>query len=445
MHCLDHLPADAFLSSIQLTHQATLLVHATPVAPSQQPPTQSPLQQAVMEDDLAGLKTLLMQHPCAANDTAQSGWSIFHLTVFYGHQGIFLFLLSHKADPSLPTRDGWTPLALAVWQRHFALVSTLLGLVDVNQRTPQKGTALHVAAKADDEEAVALLLKHPHVQQNVLDASNATPADLAGHATLPLLRPHSLLETFRSSLTRSTFMKNAPRRPPLIKGHAYKVNYFKMALSLVYLIIDPESGVMARFKSRSHSPLNPDKLIPLDAITDIRNANDLWFMQQPYHYLEIEYNEKKFFLAVKSKKNAVQWRESIRNSVGYHRFVNLKIQEYEERNDEKRIIEMMMQHANEEIVIDEVETEEKGESKGEIEAAGQVAPTQIKEFQFIQEVGRGSFGSVFKVVFRNEVYALKQFDKTSLIDKNRVEYALNDSQLLRGLSHPFLVKMHAAF
>lgn len=48
-----------------------------------------------------------------------------------------------------------------------------------------------------------------------------------------------------------------PDRPPLIKGNAKKPGLFKMLTYERYFVIDPESGILARFKSIQDYPLNP--------------------------------------------------------------------------------------------------------------------------------------------------------------------------------------------
>lgn len=58
-------------------------------------------------------------------------------------------------------------------------------------------------------------------------------------------------------LDRLSFMVNMPPRPPLIQGKVYKVNYFKIRKYERYLILDPESGALARFKHIDDAPLHP--------------------------------------------------------------------------------------------------------------------------------------------------------------------------------------------
>lgn len=44
-----------------------------------------------------------------------------------------------------------------------------------------------------------------------------------------------------------------------------------------HLIIDAESGILARFKSKRDIPMNPCELIPLEGIDDVKFTRDKWF------------------------------------------------------------------------------------------------------------------------------------------------------------------------
>lgn len=40
---------------------------------------------------------------------------------------------------------------------------------------------------------------------------------------------------------------NMPTRPPIIKGVVLKVGYFRVSTYERYMVIDPESGILARY------------------------------------------------------------------------------------------------------------------------------------------------------------------------------------------------------
>jgi serum/glucocorticoid-regulated kinase 2 len=54
-----------------------------------------------------------------------------------------------------------------------------------------------------------------------------------------------------------------PKHPPLIKGRIMKVNVFKVIMYPRYLIVDPESGILARYKDLADVPWNPKYLFSI--------------------------------------------------------------------------------------------------------------------------------------------------------------------------------------
>jgi hypothetical protein len=50
---------------------------------------------------------------------------------------------------------------------------------------------------------------------------------------------------------------NKPNRPPILTGMVLKVSFFKMRMYPRYMIADPDSGTIARFKKETDIPNNP--------------------------------------------------------------------------------------------------------------------------------------------------------------------------------------------
>ena len=48
-----------------------------------------------------------------------------------------------------------------------------------------------------------------------------------------------------------------PRRPPIIKGTAQKLGILNLFSYERFFMLDPESGVLARFRTEEDCPLNP--------------------------------------------------------------------------------------------------------------------------------------------------------------------------------------------
>ena len=68
-------------------------------------------------------------------------------------------------------------------------------------------------------------------------------------------------------------------------------------------------------------------------------------------------------------------------------------------------------------------------------------------FEFLQIIGRGGFGRVWKVLDKktNNIYALKEMKKVKVIDKKSEVSILYERELLSRMLHPFIVNMYYSF
>ena len=65
----------------------------------------------------------------------------------------------------------------------------------------------------------------------------------------------------------------------------------------------------------------------------------------------------------------------------------------------------------------------------------------------MEEIGSGSFGTVYKVKKNNtgEVFAMKSLSKPVLRKHKQLKYAISECKIMKQLNHPFIVKLHYAF
>ena len=68
-------------------------------------------------------------------------------------------------------------------------------------------------------------------------------------------------------------------------------------------------------------------------------------------------------------------------------------------------------------------------------------------FQYINIVGRGGFGKVWKVLHKKtkKLYAMKEMSKVKILDKKSEASVKNERTLLSKMFHPFIVNMHYSF
>lgn len=63
-------------------------------------------------------------------------------------------------------------------------------------------------------------------------------------------------------------------------------------------------------------------MIPIESIDDVKVAEDEWFMEENFYYIEIKFFKKHIFIALSEKNAARRWYEGLKNCVGYVRYIN---------------------------------------------------------------------------------------------------------------------------
>lgn len=97
---------------------------------------------------------------------------------------------------------------------------------------------------------------------------------------------------------------------------------------------------------------------------------------------------------------------------------------------------------------EEVTLEEKTESMLFSHARhGPQAVVSMVDFDLLTVLGIGSFGRVMKVRERStgKIFAMKVMDKQMVIQNRMVDHTQAEKDILGGINHPFIVKLHYAF
>jgi serum/glucocorticoid-regulated kinase 2 len=76
-----------------------------------------------------------------------------------------------------------------------------------------------------------------------------------------------------------------------------------------------------------------------------------------------------------------------------------------------------------------------------------VSEVRLSDFNIISVIGRGSFGKVCLVEYKNtgELYAMKSIKKDILIDLDQIENTLLEKKILQTVKHPFLCSLVFCF
>ena len=71
----------------------------------------------------------------------------------------------------------------------------------------------------------------------------------------------------------------------------------------------------------------------------------------------------------------------------------------------------------------------------------------FNSFEILELIGGGSFGKVFKVKQKNtsKIYAMKVLNKSYLIQKKLLRYAITECNILKNSDCPFILKLHYSF
>ncbi len=80
-------------------------------------------------------------------------------------------------------------------------------------------------------------------------------------------------------------------------------------------------------------------------------------------------------------------------------------------------------------------------------SADNIKEVKFEDFQIISVLGRGSFGKVCLVEFKQngKLYAMKSIKKDVMIDQEQIENTLLEKKILQSIAHPFLVKLIFCF
>ena len=296
-------------------------------------------------------------------------------------------------------------------------------------------------------------------------------------------------------------LKNIPPKPPFLFGEIETIGGIFNSRKRRIIEINPIKGLLRIFKTFEDYSKNPCETINLlDIEQCIKEESQLNNKNQYYFYINYRQNngEENEFLENKITKNnnnklisekySVHTSEIcnklviiINNIILFHKYWNSTIKQ--NKREKKNIIEylnkekidtlkfnldtnsfILLNDNGKEIKIDpiifkpyQVDLKDISSNKENSEKIinsniinnniGKENKINFKSFEILELLGEGSFGKVFKVRLKktNEIFAMKVLNKSYLIKKKLLRYAITECNILKESNCPFILKLHYSF
>lgn len=377
---------------------------------------------AVQKGDLIKLKSIftssikIQVELCKRRHS--NGWSLLHLASFSGRPEIISFLSGFNTNLNEETKDHWTPLMLACAHGQGDCTKILLKhrSIEVNKLT-FRGSALHLAVAFGHCKIVELLL---------INGASMMLEDYNGRIPLQLAQDKDIIELLpkfqgNSVLCRCENKDNLPTFAGKLK--LYKSHFLKN--KNMFAIINLERGTFDEFKDK-HAYFNKNPPIHMTKLVEIIRCEALQgcWPHRSYFFFEIVTKEKKRIYYGEHTEIRDEWVKNIVDSVKYCQIHKIGV---DNSNQLFTVIEQEPHDVIEQIDKSEIAT--------------------LDMFERVSEIGSGSYGIVYKVVKKDTqaVYAMKCLSKYFLNKSKMLDYAISEINIMKSLSHPFILKLHYSF
>lgn len=395
---------------------------------SYQKPSRSLLNQAfnealltIQKGDLNELKSILRTSTISLDELCNrrhtNGWSLLHSSAFYRKAEFIVFLADLGFDINEETYDSWTPLMLACTHEKTDCVKALLKFssLEINKLT-NRGSALHLAVAYGYCKTVELLL---------LNGASAQLEDFNGKIPLELAQDTDIIELIpkfqgNKELSKCDIRSDLPQ-------FAGCLELYKSALTKdksIFMFINLEKGTLDEYGNKSdfiekNQPFYVTRLMHIEKCEAI---SSFWSFSNVY-YFEVVTNDTKRVYYSKYPEVRDEWVGNILKSKIYcqiHR-VGIESMNHLFTTIEKKLKSIENYNENEELSLD--------------------------NFERVSEIGSGSYGIVYKVIKKDTKiqYAMKCLSKFKLKKNHMLDYAISEIDIMKELSHPFILKLFYSF
>ena len=340
-------------------------------------------------------------------------WNCIHFICFFGLYDFLRCISTISVNVNKETKDGWTPLMLAVYQNHLECVQLLLTFPDLNpNHTTSKGSALHIAVQRGSPQLCALLAG-AGVNPELVDSKGRKPIDLHCKAEI---RPYLIGRWLSDE-----------------RDYAGVVQFTVTVLKVkAFLVLRAKDRLLSRYENKAdyESGKRAVSVTEVDSVVEVHSCKGMFGYK--YGVTVVTLNGKTHFY-VKTEEEAENWLRHLKALISHTHSRTHLIAPIRDSIIISTPINYRATVALESLRLPESDT---------------YHPTPyitFSDLQILEELGSGAFGRVYKVRLKSKpqfLFALKLLRKTSIKRSGQLIYVLQELQLLQSLSHPFIVKLY---
>lgn len=358
--------------------------------------------------------------PDLMNQCNGSLWTPLHYACYYGNNEIVAYLISRKVNVNRVTLDEWTPLQLACYIQHISCVKELLSYTNlqINKMTRFRGTGLHLACEAENLEIISLLLQNG-AMVTLTDPSNDTPFDKSHN--------DEILKMLAVAVGAEELKKSLNILPTSKCAAVWIISNISIHGRSVFIHLDPQNQHLARYASEAEFIKKSDTESTI-RLRDIQNVfyEENKTTKEYFFVVETSFSTDRYYC--KDQRLANDWLLALKNAANYFMMQTSNISKPPEKVELKKVNEEV---ENQMVVTDSPVAE----------------VINFESFNLLDELGRGSFGIVYKVEKKNtnEIFAMKCLSKVALKRQRQLKYAISECKIMKILKHPFVLTMYYAF
>ncbi|CAG9330283.1 unnamed protein product [Blepharisma stoltei] len=352
-------------------------------------------------------------------------WAPIHYACSYGHSAIISYLVGRRVNSNKVTIDEWTPLQLCCFQGHADCVEALMEHpnLQLDKMTKFRGTGLHLACERGHADIAKTLLE-ANACMSLEDPRGKTPIELAkDHEIL------TLLPVYLGECQLRKYQQESETPPPFC-GEIWMTGSLFIHDRPVFLYMDLDKGALDRYTNKEDflDKVEPECIINLSDVQDVRVIGGS--KTQFFFSIETARNSYKYY--TKHQDLTKEWVNRIKQGVSYCLVHRSK--------------DSVLKKNTESIASEVAEDETVSSENPSVLVNDEVI--NFNSFTILDQIGSGSFGTVYKVQKRNgdqQEYAMKSLSKANLQRQKQLKYAISECRIMKQLKHPFIVTLYYAF